>query len=446
MIDSIEIAPTATQSAPLQEGASAAPRALEGVRVLDLGIITAGAASSQVFADFGADVIKVEATTYIDPFRNWTQVSAGGTKDINASPAFNAVNRGKRGVAIDLKTDAGRELFLRLVSVSDIVVENFRRGVLERLGIGFDRLKQANPRIVLLSLSSQGSTGPERDYVSFGSTLEAIGGVMSITGYDASTPMWTGNNVNYPDQLVSIVAPGLALAALRLRDHTGEGVHVDHSQREAVTSAIGEEIVRSSRANRPAPPSALRGVVPARGDDQWVAFSVSTDAEWIALCSVLELPVAPDDTRFAHAADRLAHRTELDELLRAACATRDKRGLAAALESAGVPAAAVQRPDEVLADSGLHDVEFFRGIPGDPHLHRGFVGRLERTPAEVGRSAPRLGQHTGEVLHEILGLNESELAALSASGAIYSDRPVAVSHPTPPSQPADGTTLRKAGQ
>jgi len=97
------------------------------------------------------------------------------------------------------------------------------------------------------------------------------------------------------------------------------------------------------------------------------------------------------------------------------------------LESAGVPAAAVQRPDEVLADAGLHDLEFFRGIPGDPHLHRGFVGRLERTPAEVGGSAPRLGQHTGEVLHEILGLNESELAALSASGAIYSDRPVAVS-------------------
>ncbi|SHN47921.1 Crotonobetainyl-CoA:carnitine CoA-transferase CaiB [Cryptosporangium aurantiacum] len=378
---------------------------LAGLRVIDLGIITAGAASSQVLADFGAEVIKVESTTYTDPFRSWSQVAGAGSIDPDASPAFNAVNRGKLGVAINLKTDEGRAAFLRLVAQADLVVENFRRGVLERLGVGFEQLKAANPRIVLLSLSSQGSTGPERDYISFGSTLEAIGGLMSVTGYGPDLPMWTGNNVNYPDQLVSIVAPGLALAALRLRDRTNEAVHVDHSQREAVTSLLGHEIVRASRDDLPSgsdsnrhPRHAPHGVYRTAGEDDWLALSVRSDDEWSGLCEVLGLDAVARDPRFATADARAHNRAELDDLVGGACASRAKDALARELQAAGVPAAPVQRPDEVLDDPQLASLGFYQTVPGDSLIQRGFIARLSRTPAQVRRRAPRLGEHTDDVL------------------------------------------------
>ncbi|KUN54927.1 hypothetical protein AQJ46_49725 [Streptomyces canus] len=381
------------------------PLPLAGLRVLDLGIITAGAASSQVLADFGAEVIKVESTTYTDPFRNWSQIADGGSPDPNASPAFNAVNRGKLGVAIDLKTDEGRTAFLQLVAEADLVVENFRRGVLERLGVGFEQLKAANPRIVLLSLSSQGSTGPEREFISFGSTLEAIGGLMSVTGYGPGDPMWTGNNVNYPDQLVSIIAPGLALAALRLRDHTNEAVHVDHSQREAVTSLLGHEIVRASRGDRSSasdsnthPRHAPHGVYRTDGGDDWIALSVRSDDEWAGLCEVLGLDAVARDPRFMTTDARCGHRAELDEIVGAACASREKSALAHQLQAVGVAAAPVQRPEEVLDDPQLAALGFHQTVPGDATIQRGFVARLSRTPGRVRRRAPRLGEHNDAVL------------------------------------------------
>jgi crotonobetainyl-CoA:carnitine CoA-transferase CaiB-like acyl-CoA transferase len=401
---------------------------LDGIRVLDLGIITAGAATSQVLADFGADVIKIESTTYTDPFRNWSQVLEGGTADLNESPVFQAVNRGKRSVAIDLKTDQGREVFLRMVEHSDIVVENFRRGVLDRLGIGFERLREANPRIVLLSLSSQGLTGPERGYISFGSTLEAIGGLMSLTGYDDQRPAWTTNNVNYPDQLVSIIAPGLALAGLRMRDSTGVGVHVDHAQREAVTSAMGEEIVRVSRGE-PASPRASnrntafapRGVYTTAGDDQWIAIDVRTDHQWRALCRVLDVPHLSDDDDFREAADRASSHGRLDRLLDAACSQWNKVTLAEALQEAGVPAAPVMSPGEVLSDVQLQELGFPQRVAETGPVQRGFVGRLSRTPATIRRQAPRLGEHTSEVLVDLLELDEGQLGQLRDARVIFCD-------------------------
>ncbi|MEU6578828.1 CoA transferase [Streptomyces sp. NPDC046805] len=407
---------------------TAATGPLSHLRVLDLGIITAGAASSQVFADFGADVIKVESTTYTDPFRNWTQIAAGptdGTQPLQ-SPPFASVNRNKRGIAIDLKTEAGRKVFLDLVAQSDLVVENFRRGVLDRLGIGFDALKQANPRIVLLSLSSQGLDGPEKGYVSFGSTLDGLGGVMALTGYDEQNPLWSGSNVNYPDQLVSFLAPGLALAGLRLRDTTGEAVHVDAAQREAVTSGVGETVLEYSRTgtvtgplgNRH-PEFAPQGVYPSLGKDEWVAVSVTDDAQWRALCDVLDLPEAQADPRFTTASGRQTHHDELDQLIGERTRAHDKEALAADLQRCGVPASAVLVAHEVLVDDQLKALAFHQSVPGDPIVQRGMAFRLDRTPGTIRKPAPRLGEDTREVLTQILGLTEDRITALVREGAVF---------------------------
>lgn len=407
--------------------------ALTGLRVLDLGIITAGAATSQVFADFGADVVKVESTTYTDPFRNWTQIQGGGgSPDLNASPPFAAVNRGKRGIAVDLKTEAGRAVFLDLVETADLVVENFRRGVLERMGIGFEQLRARNPHIVLLSLSSQGNSGPERDFISFGSTLEAIGGLMSLTRTDDDAPMWTSNNVNYPDQLVSMLGPGVALAALRLRDRTGEAVHVDLAQRESVTSLIGEELLRVSRGDGDGCAGAHHGVYPARGEDDWVAVTISSDAEWSALCRYLGRADLATDPRFVGVQARARHRHALDDALADAFTATDKMTAAAALQRAGVPAAPVLRPDEVLVDDQLAALGFLQRVPGSPTVERGFLARLSGTPGRVTRPAPRLGEHTRAILRP-LDLGPDREQALREQGAVYQDPSTAVTDEQIPS-------------
>src|SRR5437762_984272 len=219
---------------------------LRGVRIADLTIITAGASATQILGDLGADVIKVESARYPDPFRHWGAGLAqpeGLERPWDASPPFNGVNRNKRGLSLDLKDPRGREAFLRLVAISDVVAENFRRGVMERLGLGFEILRQVKPDLIMVSLSSQGNDGPESGYGSFGSTLDALSGLMSITGYGPEAPVWSSNDVNYPDQVVSMFGAGLLLLGLRRRRLSGQGVYIDCSQRELVTSRKGEVVL-----------------------------------------------------------------------------------------------------------------------------------------------------------------------------------------------------------
>lgn len=405
-----------------------APTALRGIRVLDLGIVTAGAASSQILADFGADVIKVESTRYHDPFRDWDQLSGKQSNGSSASSPFNFVNRGKRGVAIDLKSARGREIFLELVAASDVVVENFRRGVLERLGLGFEELKAANPRIVLLSLSSQGGTGPEARHVSFGSTLEALGGLMGITGYGPDEPpVWTGNNVNYPDQIVSILAPGLALAALRARDSSNEAIHIDLAQREAVASVVGDAVLEHSTTGRSPRPRGNRherfapqGVYPAEGADRWIAISIQDDSQWERLCTLLddeELTSPP----FTTAEGRRQHQQRLDESIARLTRSSPPAALAERLQELGIPASAVLRPEEVIGHPQLSALNFQQVDAETGVVDRGFVASLSETPGRITRRAPGIGEHTEEVLHEVLGYDHSQLLDLRDSGAVWFD-------------------------
>jgi crotonobetainyl-CoA:carnitine CoA-transferase CaiB-like acyl-CoA transferase len=407
--------------------------ALAHLKVLDLGIITAGAATSQILADLGADVIKIEAASRPDPFRRWTQVasSASGQDDLNASPPFQTVNRNKRSVALDLKHPEGRKLFLEMVAHADIVLENFSRGVLDRLGIGFKDLRKAKPDIILASLSSQGDEGPEAGYKSFGSTLDALGGLMSLTGYDADTPRWSGSNVNYPDQTVSFVAPGAILAAVRERDRSGEAIHVMLSQREVVSFLIGEYFVDADEVEPRIPVGnqvedfAPQGCYPCAGAERWIALSVMGDAQWEALREVLDLGAASADLRFATAEGRRANAADLDLLIAAATKEWDRDELIACVVERGIAASAVLYADEILEDPQLQALDFFQEVESasfPTHRQRGFCARFEATPGRVRCAAPRLGEHSREVLQELLGIGDAEVDRLTACGALFEDK------------------------
>lgn len=381
-------------------------RALEGVRVVDFGQLTAGANTSAMLADLGADVIKVESAGYMDLFR------AVGQRDSapgwwNRSPQFRFTNRNKRGVAIDMKAPAGRKLILDLIAGADVVVENFRRGVLERAGLDYAALAKVNPRIVLASISSQGETGPNRMHGSFGSTLDATGGIAALTGYEDGKPAISGMDVNYPDQVVSLFAAGIVIAAIREAKATGRGAHLDISQREVTSFLIGEQILAAaadpaSRAPR-RQGNAEAGVALQdcfRGSDgRWVALTLADDAD-LARCAAA----------IGGVADRAA--------LVSWCAGRPARVAADALAAAGLAAAAVLDGMDLLREAALSGYTMLNAANGD--LVKGMPYCFGGKPLAIRAPAPDLGQHTEAVLREILGLDDaslSELAALGVTGA-----------------------------
>ncbi|HVY16956.1 MAG TPA: CaiB/BaiF CoA-transferase family protein [Rhodopila sp.] len=371
-------------------------RPLEGCRVLDLGIITAGAATSALLADLGATVLKVESPTYRDPFRVWI-AAPDGKGDL--SPFFRFTNRGKRGVSLDLKQPAGRDAFLRLAVHCDIVVENFRRSVLDRLGIGYAALKAANAGIILASISSQGETGPLAQYVSFGSTLEAVAGLASLTGYAGGPPVLSGKEVNLPDQNIALFAAGMILTAWLARRRGGGGVHLDLAQRELTSFMIGEAFAASpplQRVGNAEPPFALQDCVLA-GDSRYFALSVTED----------QLPALE---RLVGGEGLLASR------LAAWTARLGRDEAVAALQAAGIAAAPVLDGRGMAAMRGTL---WSQAIAQHPHYGqlKGVPFQLDGAPLHTDGDAPAIGADTEAVLAEIGGFSREEIAALLANGA-----------------------------
>ena len=363
-----EVTPSADPTNPPNGGAEALP--LQGLKVLDLGIITAGAGTSGVLADLGAEVWKIESSTYPDPFRSWA-----GTE---VSPLFKFNNRNKLGVDLDLKTEDGRTAFFELARDADLVLENFRRGVLDRLGITLDALRAVNPRILVASISAQGLTGPGSGDTTFGSTLEASSGFSAATCYDEGLPHVSGVNLNYPDQTVTLYGSAVVLlAALACREQ-GLAAHLDVSQRDVAIQLAGEAIERLSAPDldwQPPPSPTIDRMFPTR-DERWIAVSAESEDDLKAL------PELSSRTT-ADLASWLSGRTA-DE----AVGLLLDHGLGAAVSRVG---------SELARAEELHERQVLETSPNGT-LVKGFPFRFSKARLTVRQDSPELGEHTELVL------------------------------------------------
>jgi len=411
---------------------------LSGVRILDLTHVWAGPLAMRILASFGAEVIKVESTRRYDMSRGEAVAGPGagrvfiypnadpGDEPWNREARFIERNYNKLGLTLDLTRPAGVELFKRLVRVSDVVVESFRVGVMANFGLDYPQLRAVKPDIIMVSLSSQGQTGPESGYGSFGAVLEQTGGLAAITGYEPDAPTATGTFI--PDPVVAALAAGLVVAALHFRRRTGLGLYIDLSQRETVTAIVGEVImdyVMNGRVQRPMgnrhPTMAPHGVYPCAGEDRWVAIAVEDDAQFAALCRLMGRPELAEDPRFADVVSRRRSQDELDLIIAEWTRQHDHLDLMYRLQAAGVPAGAVLDGRELLADPHLKARQFFRELdqPGVGRYPVSFGGlKLHRTPAQILRPAPRLGEHNEYILENLLGLTREEILTLEGEGVI----------------------------
>ncbi|HEY0247210.1 MAG TPA: CoA transferase [Gryllotalpicola sp.] len=373
-------------------GAGADARPLTDMVVLDLGTITAGAAVGRLLADYGATVIKVEAPSHPDSFRSWIVSGLDPAAQPEVSPAFESNNAGKLGVSLDLKSAAGVRAFRELVTAADVVLENFRVGVTDRLGIDDASLRALKPGLVYLSLSSQGQDGPESHYRSYGSTLDMLSGLASVTGYDDGVPIWSSFDVNYPDQVVSLLGAGLVVHSWL----SGVGTHIDLSQRETVSWTLADriELFRATGATVPATGNSRPGAHPhdvyaVRGPDAWIAVACFTEAQRARLTTLLDSEGA--------AVNGAEGEHGLDAAMRAWAAGRDRAEALALLAQAGVPSAPVLGAEERARHPHFAARRVF--LDG-PTRRKGFPLVLEGYRPPDPARAPELGQHTESVLAE----------------------------------------------
>jgi crotonobetainyl-CoA:carnitine CoA-transferase CaiB-like acyl-CoA transferase len=408
---------------------------LHGIRVLDLTMAWAGPYGTRLLADMGAEVIKIESVENWDVLRALNGQRPDVERVLDKSPYFNALNRNKYGCALDLSSPKGHDLFLRLAAISDVVIDNFRAEVMENLRLTYDVLAEANERIIVVSMPGHGKTGPERDYVTYGTTIELLSGLAHLSGYEGGPPHKTG--IAYPDPLAGIAAAGTVALALWDRRRTGRGQYIELAQRENMISVIGEFVVAFS-LNGGEPPRggnrhtsmAPHGCYPCLGDDQWLTIACENDAQFAALSSAIGRPELTLDEPFADVVSRHRNQAALDEIIAAWSRERTKEEIAAALESAGVPAMPVLSVPEIFEDEHLRARDFFEpvshAIAGAWEIERPHW-RMSETPAHIRLPAPTFAEHNGYVFGELLGLSKKEIAQLESEG-ITSSTPNRVVH------------------
>lgn len=388
---------------------STPPGPLAHLRVLDLSRVLAGPWSGQLLGDLGADVVKVERPGAGDDTRAWGPPWLGGDapRADGMSSYFLSCNRNKRSIAIDLAADA--ELVRQLAGVADVVLENFKPGTLERYGIGPHDLLRLNPRLVVASISGFGHTGPDRDRAGYDLLIQAMGGLMSVTGDPSGPPQKTG--VAISDLMTGMYATVAVLAALAHRDRTGEGQHIDlalldtqlawMANQATATLATGRAPARMGNAH---PSIAPYEVFEAR--DGWLVLAVGNDAQFSAFAQLSGHPAWATDPRFATNAARVAHREVLRALVADAIAQRDRADWTAACLDAGVPCGPIHDLAEAF---GLPQARARGAVVEQPDRDGATVRtpanpiHFSATPVRYDRPPPRVDEHRAEILRDWLG-------------------------------------------
>ncbi|MEX0799922.1 MAG: CoA transferase [Dehalococcoidia bacterium] len=419
-----------TVGAPLPRaagGSNGAPSSpFEGIRVLDLTLLWSGPYAMMMLGALGADVIKVESVQRPDPYR-YTWAPFYRERWWEWAPLWNDSNCDKRGLTLDLTSEAGKALFERLVPEADIVISNFSNRVMPNLGLTAERLHELNPRLIVVNMPGYGMGGPWQDYVGYAIAFEQLV-CGEMTGYPDGAPSYCGG---FCDPMVGLHVITAIELALRQREETGRGAVVEVPQCETLDSLFApEQIAVQMGASSPTRRAnkhdwmAPHGAYQTEGKDQWLTLAVSSDAEFGALATALGRPELARDGPFATVDARKANESELDAAIAEAVKDRDAAALERELQAAGVKAARVLKAHGLTSDEGLLQAGFFQELERDPtgaQTHKTWPFRFSAIDTSHKRPPPGLGQHNAEVLSGLLGLSEEELAKLEESHVIGSE-------------------------
>jgi len=389
---------------------------LQGIRVLDFTWMLAGPYATRLLADFGAEVIKVQS-----------RHTATGAED-NQTGYFAAWNRNKLGVTLDFGKAGARDVVIDLVRKCDIVMENFTPRVMHNWGLDYMRLKEANPRLIMVSLSGFGRGGPWQDYAALGPTVQALSSLTKLTSYREGRPCGIGFAL--ADHISGLYAALAALSALRRRDATGRGENIEISELEAACSTLGPELISQSLAGRTAgpqgnspsrQPAAPYGCYPCRGDDRWCVIAIYDDEEWISLCRAMGDPSWVQQHKFSNLRGRCENAEELDRQIGEWTSAHTNQEVMQVLQEAGISAAAVNDASDLAADAHLLERGFFIELQ---HPSLGVIRAdgnpigLSATPARFISAAPLLGADNRRVFLDLMGMEEERFNLLVSQGVI----------------------------
>tara|TARA_B100001105_G_scaffold112478_1_gene90216 strand:+ start:1618 stop:2949 length:1332 start_codon:yes stop_codon:yes gene_type:complete len=393
------------------------PLPLSGVRIIEPGQVWALPYAISPLAAYGAEVIKVESAVRPDSSRGSPQPdSQVGDQPWNNGGMYHEANRNKLGISLDLNTDRGKELFKELVSVSDVVAQNFPPRVMRNFGLDYLELRKIKPDIIVLDSTAYGSSGPWENYIGYGSSLQAVTGLTYVTGYEDSGPVQGG--ILFNDTLGALNATYAILLALAHRERTGQGQWIDLSQYEAGVAHLGEAFmeyemngVAPTRRGNSHPDHAPYGLYPCAGDDGWVSITVTSDAEWANFVRAVGEAWA-SNRDWETAESRLSQRKSLDEAIGRWTSDKDKHEVMHLLQSGGVACGAVYNTRDIATDAHHADRGFFEisqhPEPVGPRPHSAPLFGLTGVDRPPDRLAPRFGEANRKVFQELLGRTDQE--------------------------------------
>ncbi|MCC5987405.1 MAG: CoA transferase [Pararhodobacter sp.] len=400
------------------EDASNGP--LAGLRVIEMGQLLAGPFCGQLMADFGAEVIKIEQPGLGDPMRQWGREKAHGK-----SLWWPVIARNKKSIEVNAREKEGADIVRALVAKADILIENFRPGTMERWGLGYDELSRINPRLIMVRVSGYGQTGPYSKRAGYGAIGEAMGGLRYVVGDPSTPPSRMGISIG--DTLAATFACLGAMMALHVVNRTGQGQVVDSAIYEAVLNVMESLITEYDQAGyiRERTGAILPNVAPSNvyptSDERFVLIAANQDTVFARLAACMGRPELAQDDRYSTHSARGGHQQELDDLIADWTRSMDTETLCNVLEDAGVPFGDIYRAPEMLKDAHFKAreaiVKVMHPTFGPMHMQN-VAPKLSATPGRVNRPGPDLGEHNSEIFSGLLGMPESVLSTLEASGVI----------------------------
>lgn len=408
------------------------PLPLAGIRIIDLTRIWAGPRATKLLADMGAEVIKIEHLDHADRAKP-SCVTEHSQRKMNRATPFEQKHRNKIGFSLNLSLDEGKSVFRELVSISDVVIENFSAGVMDRLGLGHNNLREIKPDIITVSMPGFGNSGPWKNYVAYGVTQEQITGLYELTGYKNGVPMKTGTNVGDPMNATHAAVATLSAVVQRLLD--GQGEYVDFSQYESFSTLMFESIMNyaangvmnernGNESNYQSPHDTYR----CKGTDAWVTVAISNQDEWEKLCAAIGRTELAKEPEYSSQHSRRNHKQYLDDVITEFTQSKTKYDVMTLMQEHGVPCTAVLNTQDLLLDDHVKDRNFIETLEHpDGETHKYYFGSTWRennsTTKTVRSAAPLLGEHNEYVCTDLLGIPTDKLDSMEELGlfATFSD-------------------------